>query len=142
MRTVGEARNTAKVVSSICITDLSDMFDRRVSPQGLTLLAALKMTFWKDARTGRSFCLSTPELAREGFLPGWNRDRYWRALRDLVRTGELVKVTSAQPRDRGRFSACQYRFGDTPNYVSQDHPDSIWHDANFRRDATHHSLRS
>ena len=135
MRTVREAQIYAKTASSFCASDLSDLFERKVSPQGLALLAALKMTFWKEARSGRSFSLSTPELAREGLLPGWNRDRYWRALQDLLKTGDLVKVTDMQPREQGRFAACQYRFGGAPNYVAQDDAGSIWHDANLQSEA-------
>jgi len=129
MRTVREAQISARTTLSLSAPDLSDLFEREVSPQGLAFLAVLKMAFWKEARSGRSFSLPTPELAREGLLPGWNRDRYWRALQDLLRTGDLVKITDVQPRHRGRFASCRYRFGAAPNYVSQDHPGSIWHDA-------------
>ena len=132
MRTVREAQISARTTLSLSAADLSDLFERRVSPQGLAFLAVLKMAFWKEARSGRSFSLSTPELARANFLPGWNRDRYWRALQDLLRTGDLVKVTDTQPRDKGRFASCRYRFGVAPNYVVQDDPGSIWHDANLQ----------
>ncbi len=134
MRTVRAAQISTKKVSSIGAADLSDLFDRKIAPQGLVLLAALKMIFWMEARSGRSFSLSMPELARAGLLPAWNRDRYWRALQDLLRTGDLAKVTIRQPRHKGRFAPCLYRFGDAPNYVAQDNPGSIWHEASLRSD--------
>ena len=128
MRTVREAIETGKKTASFEFSAFESMLQRGISAHGLTFLAALKMAYWKEDRIGKIFRLSTPELTRENFLPNWNRDRYWRALQELLITGDLVKITNVQPRSEGRFAACRYRFGDLPSCIAQDDPDSIWHD--------------
>ena len=115
--------------------NLADLFERGVKSHGLVLLASLKITFWRECRFGRSFALSTPDLARQGLVEGWNRDLYWRTIRNLLKSGDLVKVTDTQPRQghSGRFAACRYRFG-TMNFFArvETDTDSVWFDGDLQ----------
>lgn len=119
-------------ICKISETAFWDLLNRGVQPHGYCLLALLKATFQEEARKGGVFEISTPKMATDNFIQGWNRDRYVRAIQNLLETGDLQKITPRQPRFCGRFAPVRYRFGNCETFFVPKSQNSIWIDVKSR----------